>query len=229
MPKITQTVAPSATTAAHINREKLRGVVKSGSNRFFAQLTLNGRRKKFGPFKNERDAAKEYDKQALELFKGRARLNYGVNPLKKTENKRGVMTSIVQRKIANSQSWKCNLCKEQLDPNFQIDHAVPLFLNGSDDIDNMQALCCSCHQFKTEFLDRRVIKEMINNGKYVDKTVVEELQNIHKNKLVNKFTVAEKTVAEKTVEKPIAEKMADKPAEKCIEFSINGIKICIST
>jgi len=208
--------------------KKMRGVYKSG-NKYKVILTVDGKRHQYGPYKTERQAAEAYDKYALEFFKERAKLNLSENKLKKErkdpQNKRGTVTPIVQRKVANSQEWKCNLCKELLDETYQIDHAIPLFLNGKDEIDNMQALCNTCHQFKTEFLDRKSIKELVESGRTIDKSDVENLQEFHKNKLVKKSN-------SNTIQKQPSRKQNDEDVEMAesdsLNMHINGFKISIT-
>ena len=44
----------------------------------------------------------------------------------------------------------CRLCKETLgDLRWQCDHIVPLWDGGSNDMENLQALCANCHAEKT--------------------------------------------------------------------------------
>lgn len=206
--------------------KKMRGVYKSG-NKYKVILTVNGKRHQYGPYKTEQKAAEVYDKYALEFFKERAILNLSENKLKKERkdpNKRGAVTPIVQRKVANSQEWKCNLCKELLDETYQIDHAVPLFLNGKDEIDNMQALCNSCHQFKTEFLDRKSIKELVDRGENVDKVDVENLQEFHKNKLIKKSNL--KTIKKQTNSQNNED--VEMTESDSLNMHINGFKISIT-
>ena len=53
--------------------------------------------------------------------------------------------------IAN-QGGKCNDCGESLgiDPRgIEFDHCQPLWINGTDTPDNLQALCRLCHKAKT--------------------------------------------------------------------------------
>lgn len=48
------------------------------------------------------------------------------------------------------QTYKCNHCHELLDPlTTDIDHIVEVRDGGDHDIDNLQALCVTCHRKKT--------------------------------------------------------------------------------
>lgn len=59
------------------------------------------------------------------------------------------LRNLQRLQLAYSQNWKCNICKEHLPPMFEIDHIVPLCLNGSNNIQNLQCLCAKCHNIKT--------------------------------------------------------------------------------
>jgi 5-methylcytosine-specific restriction endonuclease McrA len=43
----------------------------------------------------------------------------------------------------------CRLCKKKLPVNYEVDHVVPLHLNGDDSLQNLQALCNTCHGTKS--------------------------------------------------------------------------------
>lgn len=52
--------------------------------------------------------------------------------------------------IMFQQKYKCALCSEMLVPDtFDVDHKMAKSLGGSDDRDNLQALCLPCHRRKT--------------------------------------------------------------------------------
>ena len=74
-----------------------------------------------------------------------------VNSLKQNKlhkEKRNV-NSTIKKFIAANQSWKCNKCKNILDASYEIDHIIPLYKNGNNEINNLQALCRNCHGKKT--------------------------------------------------------------------------------
>ena len=52
--------------------------------------------------------------------------------------------------MKESQKGLCNLCEEPIKKQFQIDHIRPLSNGGTNDRENLQALCVSCHQEKTK-------------------------------------------------------------------------------
>ena len=51
--------------------------------------------------------------------------------------------------VASNQNWKCNDCKEQLKAWFEVDHVKRLDQGGSNEVDNLVALCRNCHGKKT--------------------------------------------------------------------------------
>ena len=46
-------------------------------------------------------------------------------------------------------NWKCQNCKEQLTAWFEVDHIKRLDQGGSNDVENLVALCRNCHGEKT--------------------------------------------------------------------------------
>ena len=61
--------------------------------------------------------------------------------LKTTKNKRFT----AQRRQNN----KCAICQSELGHRFHIDHKKALHLGGSNNIENLQALCFVCHDLKS--------------------------------------------------------------------------------
>ena len=53
--------------------------------------------------------------------------------------------------VASQQGWKCNSCKSELNAWFEVDHTVRIDRGGSNNIDNLVALCRECHGKKTAF------------------------------------------------------------------------------
>ena len=70
---------------------------------------------------------------------------YGRNGL---TNKRAVST-MRKKYVASSQDWKCGHCHKQLDHTYEIDHKLRLDEGGTNDVNNLIALCPSCHRHKT--------------------------------------------------------------------------------
>jgi hypothetical protein len=51
--------------------------------------------------------------------------------------------------VASGQDWCCYNCKEKLKATFEVDHIVPLFKGGTNQIDTLRALCLECHRLHT--------------------------------------------------------------------------------
>jgi hypothetical protein len=51
--------------------------------------------------------------------------------------------------IAAKQGWKCRECSQILPATYEVDHITRLQHGGSNELDNLQALCPSCHRNKT--------------------------------------------------------------------------------
>jgi hypothetical protein len=51
--------------------------------------------------------------------------------------------------VASQQNWKCGHCGEQLTAWYEVDHIIRLEYGGSNEIDNLVALCRDCHGKKT--------------------------------------------------------------------------------
>jgi len=51
--------------------------------------------------------------------------------------------------IASQQNWKCNHCQQQLTAWFEVDHITRLDQGGTNDVENLVALCRNCHGEKT--------------------------------------------------------------------------------
>ena len=59
------------------------------------------------------------------------------------------VSQTLKKYVAANQQWKCNYCNNLLDASYEVDHKIPLYKNGSNDISNLQALCRNCHGKKT--------------------------------------------------------------------------------
>jgi hypothetical protein len=51
--------------------------------------------------------------------------------------------------VASNQDWCCGDCKVKLPAWFEVDHKIRLDQGGSNDINNLVALCRNCHGKKT--------------------------------------------------------------------------------
>jgi hypothetical protein len=70
----------------------------------------------------------------------------------KTDETKTTKRSVSETKkkyVAYLQGWKCDVCKRGLDHTYEIDHKIELRNGGSNETDNLVALCASCHRLKT--------------------------------------------------------------------------------
>jgi 5-methylcytosine-specific restriction endonuclease McrA len=76
-------------------------------------------------------------------------------------------------KVCFKSSYHCNLCKNILIPgNFEIDHIIPLCCGGRNHYDNLQALCYTCHKFKTNIVDPRTRSKYMNKENINEANVI---------------------------------------------------------
>lgn len=66
----------------------------------------------------------------------------------RTVTKRSV-SETKKKYVAAQQNWICDHCKCQLDHTYEIDHRLRLEYGGSNDVQNLVALCRNCHGKKT--------------------------------------------------------------------------------
>ena len=62
---------------------------------------------------------------------------------------RRYVSPFTAKRVAARQHFKCNLCRRELDETWETDHRVPLWMGGSNEASNLQALCRSCHISKS--------------------------------------------------------------------------------
>lgn len=55
----------------------------------------------------------------------------------------------MKRLVGVRAQWRCAECQELLDETWECDHIVPVHAGGTDDLDNLQALCGLHHKRKT--------------------------------------------------------------------------------
>ena len=72
-----------------------------------------------------------------------------------------------RKQVAFNQQYLCAGCGCLLPPEHEIDHIVPVALNGSDALSNLQALCKPCHQQKTRD-QRHTILDAVKKPRVVE-------------------------------------------------------------
>jgi hypothetical protein len=73
-------------------------------------------------------------------------MNKSLNTIKAT--KRNV-SETKKKFVASQQNWRCGQCNSQLNHTYEIDHRIRLEYGGSNEVDNLVALCRNCHGEKT--------------------------------------------------------------------------------
>jgi len=187
------------------------GVYHTQNNTWITRLMNKGKMLSFGPFSTDLEAAKKYDEEVLKISPHRSRLNFpndkqqtqsnavrlrairkkfdkklGKKRLSNGQKKKELYVReqfplATRNLICARQKWKCNFCVDTLTDIFIIDHMVPLFLGGSNDTHNLQALCPSCDRFKTSYLDNKILKPIYeSNGKITSNEVAKiQLDHYH--------------------------------------------------
>ena len=79
--------------------------------------------------------------------------------------RRKKLSKKTREEVATRQENKCNQCQVTLTKYYQIDHKTALQYGGTDEFDNLQALCCECHAEKSvlENQHRKEIQEAIHS------------------------------------------------------------------
>ena len=75
-----------------------------------------------------------------------------VQALKKNNSNITVKRCVSETKkkyISAQQGWKCGHCQQQLSSTYEVDHIIPLYKGGSNDLTNLVSLCPNCHRKKT--------------------------------------------------------------------------------
>jgi len=122
-----------------------------------------------------------YDPPIIKLKKSNNRVHNKVNNkkinklLKIPKIKRVKIPDFIKNKIYSEQDEKCIICKNNLGEHRVMDHIKPLSLNGLDNINNFQALCGSCNDWKTYRFDK-LLKKILCNEPSMSISIIKELQ-----------------------------------------------------
>jgi hypothetical protein len=78
----------------------------------------------------------------------------GISPgekrlLSSGKNTKRSVSETKKKYVAAQQNWKCGHCKNQLNAWFEVDHVIRLDNGGTNEVDNLVALCRDCHGKKT--------------------------------------------------------------------------------
>jgi hypothetical protein len=90
-----------------------------------------------------KEHANQIYNQNFNTSQQRYKLNKNVKSTKRS------VSETKKKYVAANQNWHCKHCKKQLPAWFEVDHVIKLEYGGSNDIDNLEALCRECHGKKT--------------------------------------------------------------------------------
>lgn len=76
-------------------------------------------------------------------------VNNTENPTPEPHRIKRSVSAAKKKRVAASQNWKCDICKEILDETYEIDHELALCDGGTNEDSNLRALCRPCHAKKT--------------------------------------------------------------------------------
>ncbi len=103
---------------------------------------------------------------------------------RKTKIKRKIYSDEERRIIYDKSGGRCELCGQRLlFCNMTLDHIVPLSMGGKDNIENLEASCFACNQFKSnilpnDFMDRIIKIFLYQTEKKCSKDI--KLKIIHR-------------------------------------------------
>ena len=73
-------------------------------------------------------------------------LEESVIPLGAQPTKRKRFSPLVSKQVAARQQFRCAICRRLFDDQlWDLDHIVPLFRGGSNELSNIRAICRACH------------------------------------------------------------------------------------
>ena len=80
----------------------------------------------------------------------------GATRQNRTATRRKRITPFQAKRVAAKQRWRCAMCGELLQEDFEVDHVIPLHRGGSFDnnIESLQALHKRCHMLKNSIEQR---------------------------------------------------------------------------
>lgn len=81
-----------------------------------------------------------------------------------TRRARGWNWSKIRKQVLKRDNYRCRVCGKLAN---EVDHTVPVAWGGSESLDNLQAMCSTCHRRKTEWeknARRRSSREGIAHG-----------------------------------------------------------------
>lgn len=59
------------------------------------------------------------------------------------------VSQLMKKQVAAKQQWRCGHCQNVLDASYEVDHILALYKGGTNEEENLVALCRNCHGKKT--------------------------------------------------------------------------------
>jgi hypothetical protein len=205
------------------------GIYKCSSTKLFYYTYLSDNDKYKSKLYNSIDKClleynKNLNKKNKRVIKVRKLLNICSNPVKKNFKqksnsnifqvntiKRFKIHDYIKNILYSRQNDLCNLCKNNLGVNRIVDHVVPLFLGGEDNINNYQALCGHCNKWKTYNFDHYIKK----NCQGINTTKILEIQFVKYNEFFRNLDAEESDIDESNTDNEELEdnvNLQDKPS-----------------
>jgi len=88
---------------------------------------------------------------------------------RKIKKRRKNISKVIKDLVLERQGVRCNICNILWNSCFELDHIIPRSVGGTDEQDNLQFLCNSCHKFKTYKIDQ-LTRDKIDKKKRVSKS-----------------------------------------------------------
>lgn len=93
------------------------------------------------------------------------------------------VSPLMKKYIASNQKWTCNICKNILSVSYEIDHTTSLNFGGTNNVNNLQALCRNCHGDKTIyehlFKNHELIYQNNRNNNNIDNQDIQIINNLN--------------------------------------------------
>ena len=80
---------------------------------------------------------------------GSTNINLLKNPAGPQKKQKRNVSESKKKFIASNQKWKCAHCQNLLDNTYEVDHIIALYKGGTNELNNLEALCRNCHGKKT--------------------------------------------------------------------------------
>jgi 5-methylcytosine-specific restriction endonuclease McrA len=87
---------------------------------------------------------------------------------RKIKKRRKNISKVIKDLVLERQGVRCNICNILWNTCFELDHIIPRSVGGTDEQDNLQFLCNSCHKYKTYKIDQ-ITRDKIERKKRVSK------------------------------------------------------------